>query len=154
MQNLPHLIHQLESKIAHYETKNLAISGGSVGKHIYHSLKTIAQIVTASKKTNPKTYQWKFNLNRLFILDLLNKIPRGKAKAPKIVHPKGEITMNSLVVHLEKVKENLNYWNDLNKNAFFPHPYFGNLNKKSTEKFLVVHTNHHLMIINDILKTN
>ena len=36
----------------------------------------------------------------------------------------------------------------------FPVYGFGILNKKETEKFLVLHTKHHLMIIQDILKMN
>ena len=47
MQNLQNLISQLESKISQFETTNHAVSGGSVGWHIEHSLKTIDQIVTA-----------------------------------------------------------------------------------------------------------
>ena len=42
-------------------------------------------------------------------------------------------------------------WESLDKNTHFPHPFFGILNKKETENFLVLHTKHHLMIINDIL---
>jgi hypothetical protein len=39
MQNLQHLINQLETKISQFETTNLAVSGESVGWHIEHSLK-------------------------------------------------------------------------------------------------------------------
>ena len=52
MQNLQNLISQLESKISQFETINLAISGGSVGWHIEHSLKTIDQIVTQNQESN------------------------------------------------------------------------------------------------------
>jgi hypothetical protein len=151
MQNLPHLIHQLESKIARCETTNLAISGGSVGWHIEHSLKTIDQIVTACKNSNPSNYEWRFNFNRFLILTIAKKIPRGKAKAPKIVRPEGEISPEKLGLSLSKVKENLMDWKDLDKNTHFPHPFFGILNKKETENFLALHTKHHLMIIDDIL---
>ncbi|WP_291134476.1 DUF1569 domain-containing protein [Flavobacterium sp. UBA7663] len=154
MQNLQNLISQLESKISQFETTNLAVSGGSVGWHIEHSLKTIDQIVTACKNSNPSDYQWHFNFKRFLILTVAKKIPRGKARAPKIVRPEGDISLETLVLSLEKVKENLKNWESLDKNAHFPHPFFGVLNKKETENFLVLHTKHHLMIINDILKTN
>jgi hypothetical protein len=52
------------------------------------------------------------------------------------------------------VKGNLMDWEKLDKNAHFPHPFFGILNKKETDNFLALHTKHHLMIIKDILETN
>lgn len=152
MQELHKLLNQLESDISSFDKVNLAVSSGSVGWHIEHSLKTIDQIVTACKNSNPSNYQWRFNFNRFLILTLAKKIPRGKAKAPKIVRPEGEISSETLGLSLSKVKENLMDWKDLDKNTHFPHPFFGILNKKETANFLALHTKHHLMIIDDILK--
>ncbi|MFD2907891.1 DUF1569 domain-containing protein [Flavobacterium ardleyense] len=153
MEKLNHLIAELESKIANYDTVNLEASTGSVGWHIEHSLKTIDQIVTACKTSNPSEYKWKFNFKRFLIVDLLNKIPRGKVKAPKLVRPEGEISKESLELSLKNLKHNLANWNQLDKNAYFQHPFFDDLNKKATENFLLLHTNHHFKIINDILKS-
>ena len=150
MKELQHLLNKLQSNISTLNTVNLEVSGGSVGWHIEHSLKTIDQIVNACKNSNPSKYQWHFNFNRFLILSITKKIPRGKAKAPKVVRPEGEISKESLQLHLEKVSQNLENWNGLDKNVHFPHPFFGILNKKETEKFLVLHTNHHLQIIEDI----
>ena len=153
MQNLDLLVSQLESKITQFETSNLTVSNGSVGWHIEHSLKTIDQIVTACKNSNPANYQWHFNFKRFLIMSIAKKIPRGKARAPKIVRPEGDINQETLAVSVSKVRENLIGWKALDKNANFPHPFFGILNKKETEKFLVLHTKHHKMIIDDILKS-
>lgn len=152
MENLNQLITQLESKIPQFETINLQASAGSVGWHIEHSLKTINQIVTACKTSNPNEYKWQFNFKRFLIVDVLNKIPRGKVKAPKLVRPEGEISKESLELSLKSLNDNLADWSQLDKNVFFKHPFFDDLNKKATEKFLVLHTNHHFKIINDILK--
>ena len=141
----------LSSKINDFERKNINVSKSSVGWQIEHSLKTIDLIITACKNSDPSTYQWKFKLNRFLILDVLQKIPRGKAKAPKVVQPEGEITRESLQLHLEKVHQNLENWEILDRNVYFFHPYFGNLDKKATERFLKLHTLHHLHIIEDIL---
>ena len=151
MEKLNQLLSDLESKIAHYKTVNLQASTGSVGWHIEHSLKTIDQIVMACKTSNPEEYKWKFNLKSFMIVDVLNKIPRGKVKAPKLVRPEGEISKESLELNLKNIKANLVAWNELDKNAFFKHPFFDDLNKKATEKFLMLHTHHHFKIINDIL---
>ena len=154
MENLHKLITQLESEITQHETVNLQASTGSVGWHIAHSLKTIDQIVTACKTSNPKEYQSKFNFKRFLIVDVLNKIPKGKVKAPKSVRPEGTITKETLVLSLKNLRDNLADWNQLDENAFFQHPFFDDLNKKATEKFLVLHTNHHLNIIASILRVN
>lgn len=152
MQELNKLIDQLQSDIASFDKVNLAVSSGSVGWHIAHSLKTIDQIVTACKNSNLTEYQWHFNFKRFLFLSIAKKFPRGKAKAPKIVRPEGDISFEILTLSLENVRENLMNWDSLDKNVHFPHPYFGVLNKKETENFLLLHTKHHLMIIKDILK--
>ncbi len=152
MENLHSLVDQLESYIPKYSLQNPSISNSTVGWQIEHSLKTINQIVYAIKKSEPNTYKWKFNFNRLLVLDILNKIPRGKAKAPKVVQPEGEITEKSLLESVKKVKENLSNWNEISKNSYFNHPFFGDLNKNSTLKFLILHTNHHLKIVEDMCK--
>lgn len=150
MYTINSILIDLASKFDDYNRMNTVVSKSSVGWHIEHSLKTIDQIVTACKKSDSTTYRWKFKLNRFLIMDVLHKIPRGKAKAPKVVQPEGDISKESLQLHLEKVQQNLENWVDLNKNCYFTHPFFGSLNKKATEKFLVLHTKHHLQIIEDI----
>jgi hypothetical protein len=150
MQELHKLLNQLESDISLFDKVNLAVSSVSVGWHIEHSLKTIDQIVTACKKSNPVNYKWRFNFKRVLIIGIIKKIPRGKAKAPKIVRPDGTISSDSLQLSLQKVKENIIDWNQLEKNAHFSHPFFGDLNKKETADFLVLHTKHHYKIIKEI----
>ena len=153
MQELHRLLDQLESDISSFDKVNLAVSSGSVGWHIAHSLKTIDQIVTACKHSNPSEYQWHFNFKRFLIMSVAKKIPRGKAKAPKIVRPEGDISPETLSLSLEKVRKNIKDWKSLDKNVHFPHPFFGVLNKKETEQFLILHTRHHEMIIKDIRKS-
>jgi len=151
MQNLQNLLLQLESKIPLYEKNNPSVSNSTIGWQIEHSLKTIHQVVLATKKSNPKEYKWKFIKSKLFI-SILGFIPRGKARAPKVVLPDENISQESLLKRLQNVKTILEEWKSLDKNAHFPHPYFGNLNKKSTEWFLNLHTKHHVKIINDICR--
>lgn len=150
MNTIDSLLTVLASKFDDYNRMNTVVSKSSVGWHLEHSLKTIDQIITACKKSDPSAYQWKFKLNRFLIMDVLHKIPRGKARAPKVVQPEGAISKESLQMHLDKVYQNLENWEALHENCYFFHPYFGNLNKKATEKFLALHTKHHLKIIEDI----
>ena len=150
MNTITSILTVLASKFDDYNRMKTVVSKSSVGWHLEHSLKTIDQIITACKNSDPSVYQWNFKLNRFLILDVLHKIPRGKARAPKVVQPEGEISKESLQLHFEKVCQNLENWEDMNENCYLLHPYFGNLNKKTTEKFLALHTNHHLKIIEDI----
>ena len=152
MQELQKLLDKLQSDISSFDKVNLAVSSGSVGWHIAHSLKTIDQTVMACKNSNPTEYQWHFNFKRFLFLSIAKKFPRGKAKAPKIVRPEGDISPETLALSFEKVRANLKNWESLDTNVHFPHPFFGDINKKETEKFLVIHTKHHWMIIKDILK--
>jgi hypothetical protein len=149
MQKLKNLVSQLESKIPFYEKSNPLVSNSTIGWQIEHSLKTIYQILQVVKNSNPEDYQWEFNKNKVLI-SIIGFIPRGKAKAPKVVQPDDTISEELLLSSLQKVKSAFQEWNSLHKNAHFPHPYFGKLNKKSTEWFLNLHTKHHLKIINDI----
>lgn len=151
MQNLQKLITQLEHKISSYEKKNPSVSNSTVGWQIEHSLKTIFEVIQSVKNSNPNDYKWKFSSKKALIFTL-GFIPRGKVKAPKLVVPDENISESSLKNSLQKVKEALQEWDSFDKNAYFPHPFFGHLNKKSTEWFLNLHTKHHVKIINDICK--
>ena len=114
MNTIASILTDLATKFDDYNRMNTVVSKSSVGWHLEHSLKTIDQIVTACKKSDSTTYRWKFKLNRYIIIDVLHKIPRGKARAPKVVQPEGEISKESLQLHLEKVQQNLENWKDLN----------------------------------------
>lgn len=149
MSNLKTLVNQLESYIANYEKVNPAVSQSSIGWHIDHSLMVINGIIDELKKSNPKQYKWRLNWNRIFIQSI-NKIPRGKAKAPKVVQPATAATAAKLISMLEIAKNNVVDLESLHANSFFTHPYFGDLNLKKTLWFLNLHTNHHLKIIKDI----
>ncbi len=151
MSILEKLLNEIEVLIPKQETLNPSISKTSVGWHIEHSLLTINLIIEAVKKSNPEEYKWKFNSSRILVLSI-GKIPRGRAKAPEVVQPKLEFNSESLMKHLLKVKQKLIILKSLNNDHHFSHPYFGKLNLKQTIKFLKIHTQHHINIMNDIIK--
>jgi len=143
------LILHLESKVIWHEKKNIAISHGSIGWHIAHSLLVINNITKVLLQSNPQEYKWKFNIKRILVL-MTAYIPRGKTKAPRVVQPNKEITADMLLNQIKIAKENFINLTSLHSNSFFTHYYYGQLNKKSTLRFLHIHTSHHLRIINDI----
>jgi hypothetical protein len=152
MEKLNYLLDELKNYTGVLEKRNNLVSESTVGWQLAHSLKTIEQIVLAITKSEPKKYKWTFNFNRILILSIFKSIPRGKGKAPKIVMPDALISSESILTSFENVENLLKNWEQLPKQAYFPHPYFGDLNKKNTEDFLVIHTNHHLKIIKDICR--
>lgn len=151
MENLTDLIEELDNYIPKLENKNPEISESSVGWHIEHSLLAINNIVSALNDSDPDKYKWKFNPIRTLVLTM-NKIPRGKGKAPEIVIPDNNITSKKLKTHIQNSFEKISVIDSLNPDNYFDHPFFGKLNLKPAKKFILIHTKHHLNIIKDILK--
>jgi len=149
MRNLTPLLNQLESHIVDFKKTNVAVSQSSIGWHIDHSLMVINGIIEQLKKSNPEQYKWQFNWNRIFIKSI-NKIPRGRGKAPKAVQPLESSSIEILNSKLHIANDSIIELENLEPNNYFKHPYFGNLNLKTTIWFLELHTKHHLKIIEDI----
>ncbi len=140
---------QLEFAIPKFEKFDSSISNSNIGWHIEHSLLVFNGIIETLSKSNPKDYTWKLNFKRIVVF-AKRKIPRGIAKAPKVVIPKENYSIESLLQHIEKTKIKLEELRKLNPKQFFNHPGFGNLRLKKTIQFLEIHTQHHLEIIADI----
>lgn len=151
MNQLQNLILQLENNISNFEKTNVNVSNSTIGWQIDHCLLVINGVVSQIEISNPTEFKSKFNFNR-FIVFITGKIPRGKIRAPKVVTPVEISTVEELKSKIEIAKSNVQKLNNLPKNSHFKHPFLSNLNVKQTEKFLTIHTKHHLKIIQDILK--
>ena len=151
MNSLNNLLLQLENHIPNFEKTNSKISNSTIGWQIDHCLLVINGVMSQIEISNPTEFQSKFNFNR-FMVFTTGKIPRGKIRAPKVVTPFDVATAEELKSKIEIAKNNISKLNNLPKNSFFKHPFLSNLNLKQTEKFIAIHTKHHLKIIEDILK--
>jgi hypothetical protein len=151
MNDLASQINFFESQIENCDRINTAISEANIGWHITHCNLVMSSIIKALEASNPAEYKTKFNWKKSLVF-FTNKIPRGKGKAPDRVKPREAATKENLILKINEIKENINLLDRLNKNVFFEHPYFGNLNLAETKKFLALHNNHHSKIIKDILK--
>ena len=151
MHAIHNILQQLENHIPNLEKTNSRISSSSIGWQIDHCLIVINGVMSQLEVSNPSEYRPKFNLPK-FLVFTTGKIPRGKARAPKIVNPTEIATISDLNSKIEQAKVNLLKFEHLPKNAHFKHPFFGHINTLQTEKFLRIHTYHHLKIIQDILK--
>ncbi len=150
MKKLIELVNELETYILQSDKVAPSISQSSIGWQIEHCLLTINLVTKALQQSNPTLYKSKFSLAKL-IFFTTKTIPRGKAKAPKIVQPQ-QFTQQSLLANIATVNTSINILHSLPHNHFFAHPYFGNLQLHQAIKFLEIHTQHHLKIIKDINK--
>jgi hypothetical protein len=148
---LTDLLLRIEKNIPFKNEINHNISKTSVGWHLDHTIKVINTVSAKTIDSNSKNYISKFNFKQ-WVIFKLGFFPRGKAKAPKVVLPPEKILEADIMAQLEHAYSNLKILELLPENAFFEHHLFGMLSKKETLRFLKIHTNHHLKIINDILK--
>jgi hypothetical protein len=151
MKQLITIIHELEANIPSHEKTNPTISQSTIGWQIDHSLLVINSVIDQLKNSNPENYKWKFNKYRVLI-QITNKIPRGKVRVPKSVKPVDVASLADLTAKLELAKKNIADMESLHPKSYFTHPFFGDLKLQSTVWFLKLHTNHHLKIIRDINK--
>ena len=150
MQKLIALVDELEKRIPDHEMVNKKVSASTVGWQIEHCLLTINLVAEKLKQSDPAAYRSKFNFWKIIIL-LSGKIPRGKVRAPKVVQPSINYTPETLAQHVSIARVNLASLKTLSPGHFFVHPYFGQVKLNPAIRFLAIHTNHHLKIINEIL---
>ena len=151
MTSLLEILKKLESHILDFEKTNPAVSNSTIGWQIDHSLLVINSVIDQLKASNPENYKWTFNKYRI-IIGITNTIPRGKVRVPKSVKPINIATIEDLKSKLELAKKNIADMERLPAKSYFTHPFFGDLKLKTTIWFIRLHTNHHLKIIEDILK--
>lgn len=143
----------IEKSIPFFEKKHINSSSVNVAWHLDHSLKVINTVSDALMQSKPENYKPTFSFIKSYIF-LTKKIPRGKARAPKNVVSTSEISTKNLEIQLESAKLNLQKINKLPSKSHFPHPYFGMLPLNKSLRFLAIHTNHHLKIVEEIIKNN
>ena len=144
-------LNEIEKVIPFKDKRNSNISKSDVGWQLDHTLKVMNAVSSVLIKTNPNKYKRDFNFMRM-VLFPINYIPRGSAKAPKVVLPPEIISEGSLKDQLQMAKQNIKLLEPLPKNSHFIHHVFGMLSKRQTLYFLGMHTKHHLKIVRDILR--
>jgi len=144
-------LQEIESYFKFKDVLNNEISKASVGWQIYHTLKVINLVASVLKQSNSKDHRAAPNEFKSKYFEA-NYFPRGIAKAPKFALPPEAFNLNDLEQQLIQARQSVLDITEIEDSANFEHFIFGVLNKKETEKFLNIHTEHHLKIIRDILK--
>ncbi|GAB2769882.1 hypothetical protein GCM10010465_14430 [Actinomadura fibrosa] len=144
-------LQELKEYLPKKELTNPKVSSAAVGWHISHILQVINNIFDSLKNSDPEDFKRDFSFWKTAVF-MFRKIPRGKARSPKVVLPPDDIEMEFLQQQMEEAQANILLINNFPKKAHFAHPFFNHLNRNETKKFLEIHTEHHLKIIRDILK--
>ena len=142
---------EIERLIPERDALNSEVSQVPIAWHLDHMLKTINNICVALEASDPAEFESSFDFTRTMSLTL-NYIPRGRAQAPDAVKPPDIIHTEALSAQLQEARTRLQQAFQLDEDAHFDHPIFGTINRGNTLRFIEVHTNHHLKIINDILQ--
>ena len=143
---------ELKKHISHYDILNTKVSWVSVWRHIDHSLIVIRDVMKQVIDSDPNQYRWSCNIWRIIVLGI-GIIPRGRAKAPDFTLPTNNISPESIASHLHEVQTLLPLFESLTDNhKYLDHPFFGKLTLKQSKRNLIIHTNHHLKIICDIIR--
>jgi hypothetical protein len=151
MKKLLHILIDFEKQAPLCLSSNKAVSEANIGWHIIHSCLVITTITNVIMKSDPSLYKKKFSWKAFFVL-LSNKIPRGKAKAPSFTQPASEVSQDTVLQQIVEARKSVALLFTVNKNKYFTHPIFGDLQLPIAIKFLYVHTYHHEKIIRDILQ--
>ncbi|TXD83701.1 DUF1569 domain-containing protein [Subsaximicrobium wynnwilliamsii] len=150
LKKLNFALNKLENHLENQSASNPKISKSNVAWHIDHSLKVINNVSISLQTSDSSTYKNNFSfLGKVFFT--IGFFPRGRARAPKHVVPPETILEEDLLTQIKKAKSNIESIEGLDKNAYFKHPFFGNINTPRIYRFLFMHTNHHVKIINDIM---
>lgn len=149
---LADLVEELASYIPLHTQENSTVSSVTVGWQIAHSLKVVSGVLWSLEQSKPEEYERKFNWTKVVIMTI-QRIPRGKGRAPKTVLPtEEEISEQGLQQQITAIQAALKNIDKISEEANFKHPLFGSLKKKETLKFLKIHTQHHVAIIRDMVK--
>ena len=144
-------LNDIEGYLPNSEVLNIKVSKVNVSWHLDHSLKVINSVVKNMQNSDSASYIDNFSFLGKLLLKL-KFFPRGKAKAPKYVLPSETILIDDIKTQLAEARQNIKAIPSLDKNAYFKHPLFGNVNTSRVIRFLDAHTDHHLKIVKSILK--
>ncbi|GAA4973728.1 DinB family protein [Algibacter aquimarinus] len=148
--NLKVKLNEVTSYIAVRDTINIEVSEASVAWHMDHIYLMVNQIYKALKYSDESNYKAESNKTRDYVFTS-NTLPRGKVSAPESVRPAENVTITTLRMHYDEALAKVEKLPLLAENKHFNHPILGTMNRDETIKFLVIHTEHHLKIIRDIL---
>lgn len=140
---------ELRGLLTNLDVEDPDVSAWSVGMHVQHcalAMRGIAKELLdcdSPPAGKPTAIGWLVLKTR--------KIPRGGAQAPEDTIPNPDVTSKVLDGLLTVSETLLDQVPDARKSAWFQHFALGVLNRDRALRFVEIHNDHHLAIIDDIL---
>jgi hypothetical protein len=145
----PQQFEALVSWVGQRDCFHAPTSSWNVGQQIEHCCLVIGGVHEALAKSQPPAPRARISLVRRGVF-LTGRIPRGRAKAPKSVHPAAVPDRAHLETCLERAREQVEAIRALGADAWFKHFVFDVLRRDEALRFLQIHTDHHLRIMRQI----
>lgn len=141
----------LESHLGSRNLRRSDVSDWSVGQQIEHVLKaTSAFTVMALRNRQPDGTGIQKQLKGLLLKR--DSFPRGVANAPDVSIPGDstpEAVLNTLLLN---TRNRITRLEEVSATAVAHHPYLGEMDRDEAIHFMAIHLEHHLSIIEDIVK--
>lgn len=122
-------------------------------EHLDHIVKVSASIVNRLLQMDAPATKGISPLGRIILA--VGRIPRGRGNAPKRLRG-ARISAADLHASVARLEEKLEMLSDVHlaekRGPIVPHPRFGGLRPAQALRFTAVHNDHHLRIIEDILR--
>jgi hypothetical protein len=144
----------VQSGDARLAAAQVRISAWCVSEHLDHALKVAQSIVRRVNQPDAEPGKRGINLIGRAVL-LGGWIPRGRGKSPeRLVGTRvAAAEIDSSIAKLEHMmSEVVIDACESSRKPTVPHPLFGGMTPRQALRFAVVHTNHHLRIVADILR--
>jgi len=134
---------------------NAQCSGWCPAEHLDHIVKVSASIVNRLLQMDAPPTSGVSLIGRIILA--VGRIPRGRGKAPERLRG-ARLSGADLHASVAKLEEKLDLLSEAHlaekRGPIVPHPRFGGLRPGQALRFAAVHNDHHLRIIEDILKSS
>ena len=132
------------------EYRNKEVSGWSVGQQIEHVLIAMSGMALGLKKERLSETQQTENQLKTEVLNS-GSFPRGVIQAPEISRPRDFVDHDDLKRLILKTSNRVTGLLNLSERSTIDHPILGLMSRDETIRFIVIHNDHPLRIIADIL---
>jgi len=124
------------------------VSAWSAGMHVQHCALVMLEVAGALASSAPPPAGRPSVLGHVLLR--LGRIPRGRAKSPATVRPPERVDPAEVTGLLEKAERALRDVEGMAPAAWFRHFAFGTLRRDRALRFVRIHNDHHLRIVEDI----
>ena len=135
------------------EVRSSEVSDWSVGQQIEHVVRaTSALTVLILRNRKPDGTGEQLPIKQMLLEH--GSIPRGIAQAPEVSLPGTDTSRKELEALILKCRNRTSRLSAVDVESVAPHPYLGEMNRDEILRFMVIHLDHHIGIMRDILRAN